>query len=227
MIAPPPDDDNTRAVPGKRQRGIEERRRRLVKAASELIAERDDGGFSMPELAKRAGLSLATPYNLFGSKAAVLARVFERLVRGFHRDTAWMAGLPASARILGVVDRLVTAYETQGRLFRNLWKALYGLDLSEHRDLNLSLSNEIIRPLVASLVAEGLIAADIPCDAVENTLVRLFDANFEMWAAQDWPPERLRAQLRTGFALVFLGLLAPPERERLADAIREGARELG
>lgn len=82
----------------KRQRGVEERRRRLVKAASELIEERDDGSFSMPELAKRAGLSLATPYNLFGSKAAVLAQVFDRLVRGFHRDSDWMAGLPASAR---------------------------------------------------------------------------------------------------------------------------------
>ncbi len=107
--------------PGKRQQGVEERRRRLVRAASELIAERDDGSFSMPELAKRAGVSLATPYNLFGSKAAVLAQVFERLVRGFRRDSARMEGLPASERVLGVVDRLVLAYEEQGQLFRNLW----------------------------------------------------------------------------------------------------------
>lgn len=191
-----------------------------MRAASELIAERDDGSFSMPELAKRAGLSLATPYNLFGSKAAVLAKVFERLVRSFHRDPAWMEGLPASARIVGVVDRLVIAYEEQGRLFRNLWKALYGLDLSEHRDLNLSLSNEIIHPLVASLAADAMIPADIPLEVVENTLVRLFDANFEMWAAQDWSPHRLRAQLRTSFALVFLGLLDAQERERLAEVIR-------
>lgn len=221
-------DDASGTVPlGKRQRGIEERRRRLVKAASELIAERDDGSFSMPELAKRAGLSLATPYNLFGSKAAVLAKVFERLVRGFHRDPAWMAGLPASARIIGVVDRLVMAYEEQGRLFRNLWKALYGLDLSEHRAINLSLSNEIVHPLVASLAADGLIHGDIPLAAVENTLVRVFDANFEMWAAQDWPPERLRAQLHTSFALVFLGLLDPPERGRLAEVIRGNSPALG
>lgn len=227
MIAHSPSGPATPAPLGKRQQGVEDRRRRLVKAASELIAERDDGSFSMPELAKRAGLSLATPYNLFGSKAAVLAQVFERLVRGFHRDAAWMAGLPASERILGVIDRLVSAYETQGRLFRNLWKALYGLDLSEHRQLNLSLSNEIVHPLVASLAAEGLLRADIPLTAVETTLVRLFDANFEMWAAQDWSPGQLRAQLRTGFALVFLGLLAEPERARLEQAIREEAHALG
>ena len=61
--------DNAPAL-GKRQQGLEDRRRRLVKAASELLAERDNGQFSMPDLAERAGVSLATPYNLFGSKAA-------------------------------------------------------------------------------------------------------------------------------------------------------------
>jgi AcrR family transcriptional regulator len=214
------------AALGKRQRGVEERRRRLVKAASELIAERDDGSFSMPELARRAGLSLATPYNLFGSKAAVLTRVFERLVRGFHRDPDWMTGLPASDRILGVIDRLARAYEDQGRLFRNLWKALYGLDLTEHRQLSVSLSSEIVHPLVVSLAGDGLLPDDVPHSVIETALVRLFDANFEMWAAQDWPVERLRANLRTGFALVFLGLLPRSERDRLAEAIRADAPAL-
>lgn len=228
MTGQPPLPDPAAPAPmGKRQQGVEERRRRLVRAASELIAERDDGSFSMPELAKRAGLSLATPYNLFGSKAAVLSQVFERLVRGFHRDSSWMAGLPASERITGVVDRLVMAYEEQGRLFRNLWKALYGLDLSEHRQLNLSLSNEIVHPLVASLAEDRLIPADLPLGAVENTLVRLFDASFEMWAAQDWPPARLRAELRSAFALVFLGLVEPAESARLAAVIRAETPALG
>lgn len=227
MPLKPSDEDAGEAPLGKRQRGVEERRMRLVRAASELIAERDDGTFSMPELAKRAGLSLATPYNLFGSKAAVLARVFERLVRGFNRDASWMAGLSASERINGVVDRLVAAYDEQGRLFRNLWKALYGLDLSEHRELNLSLSNQIVHPLVASLAQDGLIPADVPHAAIENTLVRLFDASFEMWAAQDWPPARLRAELRSSFALVFLGLVDLAERERLCVMIRSEADALG
>lgn len=206
---------------GKRQQGIEERRRRLVRAASELIAERDDGAFSMPELAKRAGLSLATPYNLFGSKAAVLGRVFERLVRSFERDTGWMDGLPADERILGVVDRLVDAYERQGRLFRNLWKALYGLDVAEHRQLNLTLSNGIVAPLVRSLRADGLLAPEVPPGVVETTLVRVFDANFELWASQDWTSARLRHELRTGFALVFLGLVPAAARLRLEAVLRE------
>jgi len=206
---------------GKRQQGVEDRRRRLVVAASELLAERDDGSFSMPELAKRAGLSLATPYNLLGSKAGVLAQVFERLVKAFHRDESWMEGLPACDRILGVIDRLILAYERQGNLFRNLWKALYGLDVSEHRQLNLSLSANIVHPLVASLAKDGLLANSVPEEAVETTLVRVFDANFEMWASQDWQPAELRRQLRLSFALIFLGLVDGPDRVRLETVIRE------
>ena len=206
---------------GKRQQGVEDRRRRLIVAASELLAERDDGNFSMPELAKRAGLSLATPYNLFGSKAAVLAQVFERLVKAFHRDESWMDGLTACDRILGVIDRLIVAYERQGNLFRNLWKALYGLDVTEHRQLNLSLSANIVHPLVASLAKDRLLTHAVPEEAIELTLVRVFDANFEMWASQDWPPAELRRQLRLSFALIFLGLLSGPDSERLQAVIRE------
>lgn len=211
---------------GKRQQGVEERRHRLVKAASELIAERDDGGFSMPELAARAGVSLATPYNLFGSKAALLGKVFERQVRGFNRDGSWMHGLPALDRILGVIDRLVAAYARQGRFFRNLWKALYGLELAEHRQINFSLSNEIVDPLVNGLAADGLLLAEIPASVLKMTLVRIFEANFELWAAQDWDSEQLRQQLRASFALIFHGVLGAQDRAALEAVMQEAATNL-
>lgn len=221
MTADPSRDAATK--PGKRQQGIEDRRRRLIRAASALIAERDDGSFSMPELAKSAGVSLATPYNLFGSKAAVLTQVCERLVRGFHKEADWMAGLSAPDRIFGVIDQLTAAYEDKGRLFRNLWKSLYGLDVSEHRHLNVSVSNEIVHPLIASLAQDGLLPDTLPASAIEDTLVRVFDANFEMWAAQNWSPATLRRHLRLGFAVVFLGILGPEERPLLEAIIREEA----
>jgi AcrR family transcriptional regulator len=208
-------------VAGKRAQGIDERRRRLVKAASDLIAEREDGSFSMPELARRAGVSLATPYNLFGSKAAVLAQLFDRQIQGFARSHGWMEGLPPVARMTGMIDRLANAYEKQGRFFRNLWKALYGLDLAGHRALNLSLSNAIVRPLVASLAQDQMVPKTLPLTALETTLVRLFDANFELWAAQDWTSDRLRQELRTGFAFVFLGLLPGDADKELRAIIDE------
>ena len=50
----------------------EARRRHLVEAAASLIRDNGGAGFSMLQLAERAGVSQATPYNLLGSKSELL-----------------------------------------------------------------------------------------------------------------------------------------------------------
>ena len=51
------------------------RRRAILDAARALILEDKSRDFSMPALAERAGVSLATPYNLFGTKADILLEI--------------------------------------------------------------------------------------------------------------------------------------------------------
>ncbi len=50
-------------------------RRQLVTAAVELVAERGVDGFSMRELARRAGVSHAAPYHHFPTRAALVRAV--------------------------------------------------------------------------------------------------------------------------------------------------------
>src|SRR5689334_17684663 len=57
---------------GLRDRQTRERRRRILEAAAQLIRASGGAGLSMRTLAERAEVSLATPYNLFGSKSGVL-----------------------------------------------------------------------------------------------------------------------------------------------------------
>ena len=56
----------------RREAGKAERRRLIISAARDLIRETGNAGLSMRGLAARAGVSLATPYNLFGSKRAIV-----------------------------------------------------------------------------------------------------------------------------------------------------------
>src|ERR1700758_2100382 len=51
------------------------RRRAILDAARALILEDKTRDFSMPELAQKAGVSLVTPYNLFGSKSRILLEI--------------------------------------------------------------------------------------------------------------------------------------------------------
>ena len=62
---------------GKREQAKAERRHRIVRAARDLIRETGDTDLSMRMLAQRAKVSLSTPYNLFGSKRAVVLAVLE------------------------------------------------------------------------------------------------------------------------------------------------------
>ncbi|OYX60416.1 MAG: hypothetical protein B7Y89_16365 [Novosphingobium sp. 32-60-15] len=205
---------------GRRQQGLAERRRRLVRAAGELIGERENGNFSMPELAARASVSLATPYNLFGSKAAVLNQLFEGQVRGFNRDNTWMIGLPPAERVLGVVDRLVAAYAKDPKFYRNLVKALYSLGTAETAQFASPVGTLLVQPLIEGLTGDGLVLANVPTPVLATTLTRLFDATFERWALQDWPTERLQVELRAGFSLVFFGLFDDTAQATLAAAMQ-------
>src|SRR5215472_15917251 len=57
---------------GLRDKQMRERRARILQAAAHLVRATGGTGLSMRALAERAEISLATPYNLFGSKGAVL-----------------------------------------------------------------------------------------------------------------------------------------------------------
>ncbi len=204
---------------GRREIGLADRRKRLIKAAADLILERDNGVFSMPELAARAGLSLATPYNLIGSKAAVLSQVFDRQIRGFHSETDWHSATSPAQRALGLIDRLIGVLSRQERFFRNLWKALYSLGPNEHGKFPVPESGHLVEPLVSSLARDGLVPDVVPEAVLDATLQRVFDAAFEQWAAQDWSMERLHKELRASFALVLLGICPESDRPLLEKAL--------
>jgi len=57
---------------GLREKQTGERRERILDAARKLMRRTGGTGFTMRALAKEAGVSLATPYNLFRSKSGVL-----------------------------------------------------------------------------------------------------------------------------------------------------------
>jgi AcrR family transcriptional regulator len=60
-------------------RGVVSRREQLLQVALALFSERGVDGASMRELARRAGVNVATAYHHFDSKRALLRAVFEEL----------------------------------------------------------------------------------------------------------------------------------------------------
>ena len=79
-------------------------RERVLDAAERLLAQRS-AAFSMRELADEAGLSFATPFNQFGSKAAIMQALSARRIAAMRERLA-QATLPnnSAARVLKAVD---------------------------------------------------------------------------------------------------------------------------
>lgn len=83
---------------------------RVLGAAEELFAERGEIGFTIPEVARRAGVSVGTLYRRFATKEDLLMAVFDR-VRGAEDETRlspWQSVDWAALSVRAMTDRLVT-----------------------------------------------------------------------------------------------------------------------
>ena len=79
------------------------KRRRIVDAALELLAERDGTEFSVEEVADRAGLSRRTIFNYFGSIDDLLVEVGTEVLGGLVDKLRVAEGAPAEAGLGGDV----------------------------------------------------------------------------------------------------------------------------
>jgi AcrR family transcriptional regulator len=194
MTAPP----KMRSTTGKREQAREERRQRVLAAARWLLVEGAEHGFSMPRLAQKAGLSLATPYNLFGGKAEILAALFEADVGRFHINLQMEQGdatVSSIARALEQLSEGVTRHQT---FYFNLWKNLTALGIDPSRKLVLPLSRSVLAPIAGSLVDPGSEDGVLRREVLTDHFSRLLEINFIHWISAGWSAARLNSELSLG-----------------------------
>ncbi len=79
-------------------------RQRVIDAAERLLRE-GRADFSMRDLAADAGVSFATPFNQFGSKAAIMQALSERRISEMTRRFSQSSALPdATGRVVLAVE---------------------------------------------------------------------------------------------------------------------------
>lgn len=206
-----------------RARGKDERRGRLIRAARDLIAENHGGNFSMQELAARAGLSLATPYNLLGSKLAILQEVFRAESEGFRKNSIKRhAGQPVESVML-TVEALVSVFVRNPNFYRGLARSLSTLSSDDFHEKLSPMSEAMFRPLVDGLFEEQAIHARISPALISAHLLRVFNSTFFLWATRDWDEPKFRHELKLGMAFCFLGLFHDTHREALLRILEAGS----
>jgi AcrR family transcriptional regulator len=206
------------AVSGRREKAKAERRLKIVRAARDLIRETGDTNLSMRMIAHRAEVSLATPYNLFGSKRALVMAVLEDERDFLHRFM--------SLKVDNAIDRIFEAnalgagyFIQDPDFYRPLWKAL--LDTNGEDDTGLATPERLAqtraawRWLLTTAQEEDLLRRDMPVELLERTMSHLGNGLMLSWAMGTMATDELLPASGLGYALVLYSAATPAGRIHL------------
>jgi len=208
------------APTGRREAGKAERRRRIIHAARDLIRETGNAGLSMRALAARAGVSLATPYNLFGSKRAIVLAVLDD-VREYQDRFAHFPSTDPLERLFAAVDMAVKFYVDDPSFYKTLWGAVFDASDDVRAEIYNQARNAFWRDLVQAAADAGVIAPNVNAELLFKALDRSFGAAMLEWVVGELEPERLAPTIRYSYALILKGAASPDWRGPLDARIQE------
>ena len=204
----------------RREAAKAERRRRIIHAARDLIRETGNAGLSMRALAARAGVSLATPYNLFGSKRAIVLAVLDD-VREFQARFASLRSTDPLERLFSAVDMAVAFYVADPPFYRTLWAAVFDASDDVRTEIFNWKRNEFWRNLVAGAAEAGAIAPGVNVELLFRALDRNFESAMLEWVVGELEPELLAPTIRYGHALILKGAASADWRGPLDGRLME------
>ena len=207
---------------GKREQAKARRRTDIVRAARDLIRETGETDLSMRTLAQRAGVSLSTPYNLFGSKRAVVLAVLED-ERDFAERFRKLDSGNSIDRIFGAHDLAFSYYTSDPEFYRTLWRAL--LSTSGQDDTGLATPERLAQTraiwlgLVSNAVRDGYLAEDIPAELIMQSMAHVTGGARLSWAMGGLSTSALTPTVGIGYALCLKGSATPQGQKLLQSKI--------
>jgi len=214
---------------GRREQAKAERRHRIIAAARDLIRETGDTNLSMRTIAKRAKVSLGTPYNLFGSKRAVVLAVLED-ERDFAERFAKLHPINPIERIFQALTLALGYYTDDPDFYRTLWTALLdtsgkdggGLATPQRR----AQSHALWRMLLENAQHDGFLDREISATVLERSLSFAFNGVMLSWVMGGITTGEMLPAAGYAYALALKGAATKGGRERLQKKIAGYQKQL-
>jgi len=188
---------------------MEKRRKAMLDAARTLL---ETEPLSMRRLAEVAGVSPATPYNLFGTKRRILMEICEELNDDLLARIQSSSGHDALDRMYEGFRIMVQNLVASPAMYRALIAGVYsgGEELGVS-DPALKLWTE----LFADLRTEGFLEADIDQGAFMANFIYLLSGALFAWTEGEIDGDALEGAVRYGFTLSMLAAAPETHRARL------------
>jgi len=157
-----------------------------VEAARTLIREKGGSGFSMRELAAKAGVSYATPYNLLSSKTNLLTLVVQEEFALFRHKMNLMAPTSGLDRLLAIVDLLATHYADDQAFYFGFFAAAGTAGEGSLGPVLQEQARTLFRGLVQTAVADEDNTQNLDLFMLTDILLRTLRATVEAWYVAGW-----------------------------------------
>lgn len=198
---------------GVREEGKNKRRDRITAAARSLI-QSGESGFRMRALAEEAGVSIATPYNLFGSKQAILSAVMDADLSRFKETLARqrVENLTMFTQTVSITRELI---DLDPQFYRNVILKTNAQDAGSDRSRLMHW-----KQLIDTSIADGDLLTFADSLELAVHIRQLFSAAFARWAREEISSREAEAQVSYAITLSLAGVATPASRQRLQSSLR-------
>lgn len=197
-----------------REEAKRRRRHDIVRAACALMRERGDTGFSMRALAAAAGVSIATPYNLFGSKQAIMFAVLEADM-GRYQERLERLRADELEMFFKAVSLASTYYSREPEFHRSVLFSVYGDGGKDYQAIFSGQRFLFLAELVRGATSAGFLQEEIDPDTFAMTLGHMLFSALLEWMFGEVSLKEFEVRAHYGFTLLLLGAGTPLAVERL------------
>ncbi len=199
----------------------QQRRRQSIREATRtVIAEGGIEAATVRAIAAEAGQSVATLYNLMGSRSEILAAVFEGLSVELNAVISLDDQLQSIEQLRQSIEAAVAYMVNRKQVFAPIIVELSpDLGGGEAARSSFSQSVALQRSILERAIADGLLVGDLEPEFLAKAVVRAFIETQQRWAAGHLSNAGFLAAALQGAGLVWLAVGAPGERAALLNLL--------
>lgn len=216
---------------GRREANVAARRQRILESARTLLKESGPDGLSMRKLARNAGLSVTTLYNLLGSR--------EEILQALIRDSVQRLDEPAPdarttrdplRRAARAMEGLLSYMIDNGDLLRPLIVADFSTGhwarlVQQDEGRRLQSLKGAIHTAVGDALDRGQLRTSVGQPFLETQLYVGWELALDQWAFGILDDEVYRLKSLCGFYVALLAFAAPDVRPRIEKELRRLERK--
>lgn len=196
-----------------RQANKEKRRRRILDAAREILTEKGYEALNTRDLAKAAGVTTPTLYNLVGNKDAILLQLSLASIGELEQTLNELSSDDALGFIEGIVNESLKLIEGDDSFFRGSMIAMYQLSQegseATPEQRYAARCTEVAIHGCELAEAQGLLLGNISAATLGEQLYSAFCAPFREWIYRRLGPEAFREKALRGFYMCLCSDATP------------------